>query len=130
MDHDDPESPESLLLAGPVQERLERAAAASPVTYVRADAPPVLILHGDRDVLVPVGQGRALAERLAAVGAPVTFVRLPAAGHGDWDAWQDDPVLGAGALAYDGRGRELIERGPIAFSWNVITDFLGAALHP
>lgn len=46
-------------------------------------AAPVLILHGDRDGLVPLAQGRKLAEGLAAAGGAVDFVTVPGAGHVD-----------------------------------------------
>ncbi len=44
---------------------------------------PFLILHGDRDTLVPFAQGVELADLLAKAGVPVTLQRLPGAGHGD-----------------------------------------------
>jgi pimeloyl-ACP methyl ester carboxylesterase len=40
---------------------------------------PVLILHGDRDTLIPVGQG----ERLRAAARQGVFVAIEGAGHGD-----------------------------------------------
>jgi hypothetical protein len=41
---------------------------------------PVLVLHGERDTVVPI----ALGERLyALINAPKRFVRFPAAGHND-----------------------------------------------
>ena len=44
---------------------------------------PVLILHGERDAVVPI----ALGERLyALIDAPKRFVRLPGAGHNDLGA--------------------------------------------
>lgn len=70
------------LLGGPVGENLERARAASPVTYVSRDDPPFLILHGERDMLVPIAQSELLAEKLREAGVDVTFVRVRNAGHG------------------------------------------------
>jgi acetyl esterase/lipase len=55
---------------------------ASPVEYVRPGAPPFLIIHGDQDVSVPVGQSQRLAERLTGVGASVQLTIVPGAGHG------------------------------------------------
>lgn len=37
---------------------------ASPISYALPDGPPVLILHGARDELVPVASARALADAL------------------------------------------------------------------
>ena len=53
----------------------------SPVTHVRSDAPPFLIVHGDEDRAVPIDQGRRLAAALSAVGATAEFVTVPGAGH-------------------------------------------------
>jgi acetyl esterase/lipase len=48
-----------LFLGGtPSDEAAERYKAASPLTYVSQDDPPVLTLHGDMDALVPVEQAR------------------------------------------------------------------------
>jgi acetyl esterase/lipase len=81
QDHDAPDSPESRLIGGPVQESPKESAAASPVNYVSPDAPPLLVVHGDQDRIVPVGQSRELHERLDAVGAPVELQIVPGADH-------------------------------------------------
>lgn len=82
-EHDSPDSPESKLLGGPVQENPEKAAKADPCTYVTRDAPPFLIMHGDRDKLVPYGQSVLLVDALKKVGAPVVFHTVEGGGHGD-----------------------------------------------
>ena len=56
--------------------------AASPVTYVSQDDPPVLTLHGDRDKLVPIAQAKLLDEKMKAAGAPHTLIILEGQGHG------------------------------------------------
>ncbi|MBO3743448.1 alpha/beta hydrolase [Actinoplanes flavus] len=81
QDHDAPDSPESRLVGGPVQEMPKESAAASPVSYVSPDAPPLLLVHGDQDRVVPVGQSRELHERLTAVGAPAELRIVPGADH-------------------------------------------------
>ncbi len=55
---------------------------ASPVTWVSSDDPPFLILHGERDPLVPVSQSQIFYERLQAAGVPATLVIVKNAGHG------------------------------------------------
>lgn len=55
---------------------------ASPVTYVSADDPPFLILHGDSDNLVPPEQSQELYDMLIAAGVPSTLVMVKNAGHG------------------------------------------------
>jgi acetyl esterase/lipase len=56
--------------------------AASPVNFVNAASPPTLILHGERDPIVPAGQASALQERLQQAGVKNLYVRLPWATHG------------------------------------------------
>jgi acetyl esterase/lipase len=80
--HNAPDSPESLLVGGPIQEHPDRVAAANPITYVDAEDPPFLILHGERDRLVPVNQSELLNEALQTAGVDSTFVRVKEAGHG------------------------------------------------
>jgi acetyl esterase/lipase len=55
---------------------------ASPIEYIRPGVPPFLIIHGDADQSVPVGQSQRLAERLAAVGGTAQLIVVPGAGHG------------------------------------------------
>jgi acetyl esterase/lipase len=57
-------------------------AAASPITHIRADAPPFFVLHGRNDSFIPVDQARSFVTRLGAVSAePVVYAELPAAQH-------------------------------------------------
>lgn len=55
---------------------------ASPVTYISADDPPFLILHGDSDELVPPWQSQELYNQLTAADVPATLVMVKNAGHG------------------------------------------------
>jgi acetyl esterase/lipase len=80
--HDQSDSPESLLMGGAIQSHPDRVATANPITYVDADDPPFLIMHGDDDRLVPIHQSVLLDKALCHVGVDVTFVSIPGAGHG------------------------------------------------
>jgi len=80
--HDAPDSPESMLVGGPIQENPEKVARANPITYVTPDDPPFLIVHGDQDRLVPIHQSQLLAEALEKAGVPHRFHRVEGAGHG------------------------------------------------
>jgi acetyl esterase/lipase len=62
--HDDPGSAKSEYLGAPVRSVPAKAAAASPITYVGADAPPMLLQHGTRDCTVPYQQS-VLMDRVA-----------------------------------------------------------------
>ena len=81
-DLDKPESPVSKLLGGPVKEHKDLAAKASPVTYVSKNAAPCLIMHGDKDPLVPIHQSEELEADLKKAGVEVTFTVIAGAGHG------------------------------------------------
>ncbi len=62
----------------------DRAAyeAASPMSRIHSGAPPFLIIHGDRDSLVPVAEARRFASDLrAASKAPVCYAEIPGAQH-------------------------------------------------
>jgi acetyl esterase/lipase len=58
-----------------------RLAAASPVTYITSDDPPFLIIHGDKDGVVPVEQAHVLYERLTQANVPATLVIVQGGGH-------------------------------------------------
>lgn len=55
---------------------------ASPLAYISSDDPPFLILHGDRDELVPLEQSQIFYDRLTAAGVPATLQIIVSAGHG------------------------------------------------
>jgi acetyl esterase/lipase len=82
IEHNAPNSPESKLIGGPLLESKDKAAKASPITYVSKDAPPFLIMHGDRDRTVPFNQSELLCAALKQAGVDVTFVPVQGAGHG------------------------------------------------
>ncbi len=62
--------------------RNEDLMAASPVNHVTENAPPFLILHGDKDSLVPLAQSQALYARLKEYGAQAELVVVRGGGHG------------------------------------------------
>jgi acetyl esterase/lipase len=70
-------------LGGEGDDYLDRARAASPLTYAGEGAPPSLIVHGDRDRLTPVGDAEALHSRLSRGGSESTLLLVAGAGHDD-----------------------------------------------
>ena len=55
---------------------------ASPMSHVREDAPPALVIHGDLDTLAPVAEARKFVELLRAESRnPVVYVELRGAHH-------------------------------------------------
>jgi dipeptidyl aminopeptidase/acylaminoacyl peptidase len=63
-------------------ENKDKAAKASPITYVSKDAPAFLIMHGDRDRTVPFNQSELLYAALKKAGVDATLVPMKGAGHG------------------------------------------------
>jgi len=55
--------------------------AASPLTHVNAKSPPVLLLHGDADVLVPPQQSQLMEAALRKAGVPVKLLMIPGGVH-------------------------------------------------
>jgi acetyl esterase/lipase len=60
----------------------DKLASSSPITYVRQDAPPFLIIHGDCDDAVPVKQAHMLHAALIKAGASSQLLIMKNAGHG------------------------------------------------
>jgi acetyl esterase/lipase len=81
---DAPDSAESRLIGGTLQEHKDLARAASPLTYVTPNAPPFLIQHGTADRLVAFEQSQTLADKLKAAGCDVTLSALQGADHCFW----------------------------------------------
>ena len=55
---------------------------ASPVTYISADDPPFLLMHGDKDDQVNYAQSEEMEAKLKAAGVTVKLLKIPGAGHG------------------------------------------------
>lgn len=68
-------------------------AAMSPISYARADVPPLLICDGEKDPIVPGLHGKALFEKLRATGANATYWMTPGGGHGYPGGPGFEPVL-------------------------------------
>jgi dipeptidyl aminopeptidase/acylaminoacyl peptidase len=60
-----------------------RPAETQPVNFVRADAPPLLLVHGTEDTVVRPRNSRILAARLTAAGAPTKAILMQGMSHND-----------------------------------------------
>ena len=69
------------LFGGPLGERLELARQASPLTYAMRNVPPMLIVHGTDDKLVPFEQSEVLSAALKQAGADATMIKMVGGGH-------------------------------------------------
>jgi acetyl esterase/lipase len=85
MRHNDPHSPEALLLGRRITRLPIRVAAANPETYIRENAAPFFIQHGTRDAVVPFQQSINFSEKLSrAIGKTnVQLELLEGAEHAD-----------------------------------------------
>ncbi|MBV8275662.1 MAG: alpha/beta hydrolase [Verrucomicrobia bacterium] len=82
--HNAPDSPESKLVGGPIQDNPDKVRRVNPITYVDKNAPPFLIVHGMLDRLVPFNQSELLVAALKTVGASVSFHPVEGGGHGQY----------------------------------------------
>lgn len=85
-----PETPEELLIGGLLAANRDKAKSASPITYVSADDPPVLTVHGDADPKIPYDQAVRLDAALRDAGVPSYFVTVVGGGHGNFSGAADD----------------------------------------
>jgi acetyl esterase/lipase len=69
-------------LGGPLAEKADEARRASPITYVREDLPPILLIHGSADNRVVPDQSKRFAEALSAAGAPHELLIIEGGTHG------------------------------------------------
>jgi acetyl esterase/lipase len=89
----------------------DRAAIAvrmSPVSYVRADIPPMIAVQGSDDTTVPVAQSQTLVTALQAAGATASLHLVAGAGHGfatPAGAWADAQTAMFGFLVQHGLGK-------------------------
>lgn len=80
--HNDPLSPESRLLGCAIQTCPKAAARANPITYISRDDPPLMLVHGTADLLVPHHQSELLYNALKAHHNRARFYSVPGAPHG------------------------------------------------
>ncbi len=72
----------------------EKAADYSPIVFVTPDDPPTLLIHGDKDTLVPISNSQTIYEAFKKNGVKTDFVTIAGAGHG----FQDEDAKRSNAL--------------------------------
>jgi acetyl esterase/lipase len=60
---------------------VEQLRSASPLTYASSDDPPFLLLHGEKDDLVPFSHSTAMRDSLTVAGVPATLVPVRNGSH-------------------------------------------------
>jgi acetyl esterase/lipase len=86
-DHSAADSPESLFMGTQVTAIPDKVRAASPVTYLRTDTPPMMLQAGSADCTVSHDQTLLMASALKAAHLNYSAALLPGAQHAD-DAFQ------------------------------------------
>ena len=81
---------------------VEDPAKTQPIHHIRPDAPPMLLIHGDKDTLVKPRNTRALAEALSEAGSEVETVFYP-------DMTHNDPLISM-AAPWRNNGRDVAMR--------------------
>lgn len=79
------------LLSGTEGTVEERAAKASPISYVSKDMPPIYLVYGSRDGLVQPSQGESFVKAAKEAGAEDIEMKIyEGAGHGAFTQHQDE----------------------------------------
>ena len=95
QNHISPDSPEGLFLGGvDVLKHQKEAYLASPFPYIKKDIyiPPILIMHGNKDRLVPFGQSVLLYEALKEKEKEVDLYQIENGDHGGAAFWNEEVV--------------------------------------
>jgi acetyl esterase/lipase len=84
------------LLGAPLKspKGLMAAAGANPISYIKGKEPPFLIIHGDKDDIVPIGQSYLLRNELEKYNQSVAMHTVFGGGHG-FDSPAAEAVINA-----------------------------------
>ena len=74
---------------------------ADPSQYIGPDSPPVLLVHGTRDAVVPIAHSERLHAALRAAGRPSTFIRVEGAEHSFGQVSSTPAVMAAMRAFFD-----------------------------
>ncbi len=74
------------------EERQKLGREISPIYFVHSNLPPMLIIHGDADKLVPIYQARTFVKRCEEFGSPIKLIVREGKDHG-WPEMVKDEEL-------------------------------------
>ncbi|HMI79049.1 MAG TPA: alpha/beta hydrolase, partial [Ferruginibacter sp.] len=66
----------------PNERRIQIARDISPVNFVSSDDPPVILIHGNADIIVPLQQSETIIARLKEANVPTNLIIKNGGGHG------------------------------------------------
>lgn len=75
------------------KDKPELARLADPMTYAHKGCPPFLIMHGNKDEVVPIEQSQELVKCLKDNGVDCTFIEIPGKGHNIYSFENERTVL-------------------------------------
>ena len=93
QDHRDPNSPEGILIGGStfwITPAKSNRRFQLPISTKTKEIPPFLIIHGNKDRLVPFGQSVLLYEALKQNDKSVVMYKLDGADHGGSSFWTEE----------------------------------------
>jgi acetyl esterase/lipase len=80
----------------PKSEEYKRAKEASPISHVTSDDPPFLLVHGEKDDIVPISLSTDFLKKFQEVNVPCKLITVEGAGHGpNFSGAINMPDLGA-----------------------------------
>jgi acetyl esterase/lipase len=79
------------LFRGTLEEKPQDYRRASPIAYVKASSPPLLLVQGEKDDMVPFDQAVRMKERYESAGATIEFIAVKSAAH-DFKEAGDGPL--------------------------------------
>jgi acetyl esterase/lipase len=131
MCHDEEGSPESRLIGCAIQSCPDEVLRADPTQYISDQDPPIMILHGQSDPLVPYAQGELLYNSLSDACHDTIFITLPDAGHGPASDFLRDDATRAGATirSTSSDGCAVSQPTPYTPDTDTVIGFLRGALN-
>jgi dipeptidyl aminopeptidase/acylaminoacyl peptidase len=99
--------------------------------YITPADPPMMILHGNSDQLVPHGQGEELYMALNKACKDAVFISLPKAPHGNWNGFlTNDGLREAATMRSTAADCSVVNPTPYTPAWKTVTDFLDKYMKP
>lgn len=65
-----------------MEKRMQIAKEVSPINYVSSDDPPVFIIYGNKDIVVPMQQSESIIAKFREAKVPCEFIIKEGGGHG------------------------------------------------